>query len=447
MKKNLLLAIILELLLIFGMLFSSYLSVQEYKDTSNWVQRTQQVLLSLNALESNLQDMQSGIRGFHITQKYDFLIPYHTGEEKRHRNLQQLNTLISDNEHQINNSTELSTLIESKTKFMHLQLQELISGDFEASRQLLATGSSDATMKDLQDKFDEMRNVELELLRIRTLQSSQAATQINYTAIWAGFAGLFILSIVNYLLWVNISKQTQLENSISEKRDELELSNKSLEQFAYSASHDLQEPLRMVSAYCGLIKKRYAHCLDLDGHEFIDYAIDGASRMKKLIESLLEFSRVGRIDNPIILPTKKVVDIVIHNLETSITESKARIRVEPLPDVEVNQTALYQLFQNILSNAIKFRTKNKPPEIQIKARQLNDFVEFSVIDNGVGVDEKYKDKLFTIFQRLHTKEEFAGTGIGLAICKKIVDNYKGVIKCSSNSGGGATFSFTLPIKK
>lgn len=238
-----------------------------------------------------------------------------------------------------------------------------------------------------------------------------------------------------------------LELKILNRTQELERSNHELEQFAYSASHDLQEPLRMVSSYCGLIKKKYSHCLDEDGMEFIEYAVDGAGRMKHLIESLLEYARVGKTGDMTILPTNEVVESVIQNLSKSITDASAEIKVENLLDVNVTQASLSPIFQNLISNAIKFKDKNRKSHITISSKRIDNCVEFAVKDNGIGIDQRYIHKLFVIFQRLHTKEEYAGTGIGLAICKKIVDNYKGEIWVSSKLGEGTTFYFTLPIKK
>jgi light-regulated signal transduction histidine kinase (bacteriophytochrome) len=217
-----------------------------------------------------------------------------------------------------------------------------------------------------------------------------------------------------------------------------------LEQFAYVASHDLQEPLRMITGYLQLLERRYKAQLDNDAHEFIGFAVDGASRMQQLLKDLLAYSRVGsRTQAFAPVDCQVVLDQTLVNLKASLVESQAAITHDPLPTLMANATLLGQLFQNLLGNAIKFRAE-APPHIHIEAkRQAREWL-FAVRDNGIGLEAQYAERIFMIFQRLHTRERYPGTGIGLAICKRIVELHGGRIWVESQPGQGATFYFTLP---
>jgi len=231
------------------------------------------------------------------------------------------------------------------------------------------------------------------------------------------------------------------------KLDELNRSNAELEQFAYVSSHDLQEPLRMVASYLQLLQMDYKGKLDGEADEYINFAVDGSIRMQHLIDDLLEFSRVttqAREFEPI--DCELVYKQVLPNLETSIKENEAIITHDKLPEVMADSTQLTQVFQNLISNAIKFRSE-KTPKIHISSRKEDDQWIFSVTDNGIGIDPKHSDRIFEVFKRLHKRREYPGTGIGLSICKKIIERHEGRIWVKSKPGNGSTFYFTLPINR
>jgi DNA-binding LacI/PurR family transcriptional regulator/signal transduction histidine kinase len=239
-----------------------------------------------------------------------------------------------------------------------------------------------------------------------------------------------------------------LLEELEQAAQELGRSNRELELFAYVASHDLQEPLRMVHSYLQLLERRYKGQLDDDADEFIGFAVDGADRMQTLIMDLLTYSRVGTRGKPF-EPTDlgDALEAALANLQVAIEESGARITHDQMPTLSVDATQITQLFQNLVGNAIKFHQQNEPPEIHVGAEHKDSNYVLSVQDNGIGIDSQYFDRIFMIFQRLHTREEYDGTGIGLALCKKIVERHGGSIWVESQPGEGATFSFTIPERR
>lgn len=253
--------------------------------------------------------------------------------------------------------------------------------------------------------------------------------------------------ITNYVaLKEDITGKIQDEERLAQMMADLQRSNKELEQFAYVASHDLQEPLRMVASYMQLLQRRYKDKLDKDANDFINYAVDGSKRMQELIHDLLAYSRVGSQGKelePVDIAT--VLDRAIRNLEESINDRGAVVTHNAMPTVFADRSQITQLFQNLISNAIKYHDE-ATPRIHVSSKENEKDVTFSVSDNGIGIDPQYYDRIFTIFQRLHGKNEYSGTGIGLAICKKIVERHNGAIWVKSLSGKGSTFYFTIPKK-
>jgi signal transduction histidine kinase len=227
---------------------------------------------------------------------------------------------------------------------------------------------------------------------------------------------------------------------------DLERSNSELEQFAYVASHDLQEPLRKVASFCQLLQRRYVGQLDARADQYIEFAVDGAKRMQALIDDLLAFSRVGRLDRePVLLSCASAVSQARVNLAAEIRKTGAVIQTTELPSVRAEMSLLTSLFQNLIGNGIKFHS-TAAPRVRISAtREDESFWQFSVTDNGIGVEPEYAERIFVIFQRLHSRSEYDGTGIGLAMCRKIVEHYGGHIWLDTTHQGGANFCFTLPV--
>jgi PAS domain S-box-containing protein len=240
----------------------------------------------------------------------------------------------------------------------------------------------------------------------------------------------------------DISKRKAIETELNKKTEELIRSNAELEQFAYIASHDLQEPLRMITSYVQLLEKRYSDKLDQDAHDFINYAVDGANRMQTLIYSLLEYSRVNRVKPFEYIDVHDILNEVMSDLSITIKENTPDIQIGDLPVIFGDKVLIGQLFFNLIANAIKFKSE-RPIKIFIEGKRVGNEFKFSVKDNGIGIQKEYSQKVFTIFQRLHTKDKYPGTGIGLAICKKIVERHEGRIWIESEIDKGSTFYFTI----
>ncbi|MFB4300219.1 ATP-binding protein [Actinomadura sp. NTSP31] len=237
---------------------------------------------------------------------------------------------------------------------------------------------------------------------------------------------------------------------LDEQAGELRRSNAELEQFAYVASHDLQEPLRKVASFCQMLERRYGDQLDERGRQYVQFAVDGAKRMQALINDLLGFSRVGRMARPEdAIDLNEVAGQAVDNLGSLIEETGARVEIADLPTVPGERTQLTQLFQNLVGNAIKFRRPDAAPHVAVDVRREGDEWLFTCADNGIGIEPRYADRIFLIFQRLHPRDEYTGTGIGLALCKKIVEYHGGRIWLDEDERGdgdpGTTFHWTLPI--
>jgi PAS domain S-box-containing protein len=252
-----------------------------------------------------------------------------------------------------------------------------------------------------------------------------------------------IIGIIGFA--VDITERKHADEELKNTMIELKRSNQELKQFAYVASHDLQEPLRMVSSFTQLLERKYKDELDEEALEYIDFAVDGAKRMQLLINDLLAYSRVntegGELED---VDFEKVLDEVLFNLEILIKENQAVITRDPLPKICADHRQMVQLFQNLITNGLKYRS-DETPQIIISAQKEDKHWLFSVADNGIGMDPQYRERIFQIFSRLHTHDEYEGTGIGLAIAKRIIVRHGGRIWVESELGEGSTFYFTIPI--
>lgn len=275
----------------------------------------------------------------------------------------------------------------------------------------------------------------------------------TFVTYWNITEKLFFFLIVSYFL----SKHKRIEETLAKKTSELERSNKELELFAHVASHDLREPLLTVSGFANLLKRRYKDKLDNDAQDYINYIVTGTARLQQLVRDLLEYARVSTSDKPFVpVDCNDVFKKVLDNLKTTIEESGAVITSDPLPTVMSDETQCIQLFQNLIGNAIKYR-RDDSPRIHVSAKRIDETAHaeqqstikkgwlFSVSDNGIGIDPQYSEHIFQLFQRLNRGDTSNGTGIGLAICRKIVERHDGHIWVKSEPGKGSVFYFIIPL--
>jgi light-regulated signal transduction histidine kinase (bacteriophytochrome) len=247
------------------------------------------------------------------------------------------------------------------------------------------------------------------------------------------------------VLFSDITDRKRAEEVLFNTVQNLERSNKDLEQFAYVANHDLQEPLRMISSFTQLLERKYKDKLDQDANEYIHFAVDGAIRMQKLLNDLLEFSRIkGQAEQNDPVDASALLGQAVANLQQLITDNTAMVTNDDLPVINADEAQVIRVFQNLIENAVKFHKKTELPQIHISCKKQDNMYWFSVADNGIGIEKQYHDKVFVVFQRLHSVRDYPGTGIGLSICKRIVERHGGTIWFESIVNEGTTFYFTIP---
>ena len=458
---------------------------------------------SLVDMQAALVDEETGIRGYLLTHDTTFLQPYYQGEQDEARYLGQARSQLAGHTRALNELHGLQTTITTwKSEYAVPFIEAAQAGKSVSLSQLVASKNS---FDDLRDQFNTVEN-ELDSERGVAMQK---LAHINAERDWtfAGMLAVFLLTVCVIVLLVQImvlrplnrlrlearkvtegafdtpltqsgpldirslssgldamraklvlaladTERQRVEllaqrNTLDAQAEELRRSNEELEQFAYVASHDLQEPLRKVASFCQLIEKRYGEMLDERGKQYIDYAVDGAKRMQVLINDLLTFSRVGRVHGRRErIALQACLDSALDRLEYAVQESGATILIpDPLPAVDGDPTLLSMLWQNLIGNALKFRAPERVPEISITWApdpEQPGFVRVSVADNGIGIPAAFAEKVFVIFQRLHSREAYSGTGIGLALCKKIVEHHGGRIWIDLEHEVGTRFDFTLP---
>lgn len=477
----------LALLLLILVGGASYRSITQLLVADKWVKHTYSVLEAINKVTSGLKDAERGRRGYIITNDTNFLTTFEVGVQEVRQEIKVLGQLTADNPRQQQRLDALQPLIANRLDSLQNSINLRQQKPSNLSIQVTLTEQDKELQAQLQKILDEMDAEERQLLQRRTLVSQVSARNtiiifvVGYSLSFGLLFGVFWLlqerlrdrhqnevAIVklNAELEERVKERTthlkQIQEALRQANEELELriqartaelvqanaelvrSNQELEQFAYVASHDLREPLRKIKSYTDLLVKRYQGQLDDKADKYIAHITDGATRMQVLITDLLIYSRVTRGELSL-EPTDlgAVLNQALIDLSITIQQSNALIATDPLPTVKANPSQMGQLLQNLITNAIKFRA-SQPPQIQIKAALHEQFWTISVQDNGIGIESQYAERIFVIFQRLHTKDKYPGTGIGLAICKRIVERHGGRIWVESELGRGTTFFFTLP---
>lgn len=446
-------------------------------------------------LQAALLDQENGLRGYVITGDAEFLAPYTRGVAAERTATAAITPLIADDPRLTADLSAVSRAADTWRRDYAVPLiaQARRSGPgrtdrasidrakpaFDRVRTLFGTQSRDLEAAHAQGRADlaHARSVEgfgftaiavgfllaclvlavlLQMMVVRPLRSLRIASlrvadgEFGHRITTRGPVDLRSLAedveAMRRRIVTELQDSKEKEEQLVRQSTELRRSNGELEQFAYVASHDLQEPLRKVASFCQLLEKRYGDQLDERGVQYIAFAVDGARRMQVLINDLLTFSRVGRRGDdlqPVELGA--AIDEALANLAAAVEESEARIvRPETLPDVLGDPMLLSMLWQNLLGNAVKFRSPGRAPVIRIEVLPAEEGRKLAVADNGIGIPEEFAEKVFVIFQRLHGRDEYGGTGIGLALCRKIVEHHGGWIRLDTSYTGGTRIEFTLP---
>ena len=429
----------------------SWSSTASLVDNALLVDHTHEVLQNLEGIVSQLKDAETGQRGFVITGEDHYLEPYRAGLEGVEDAVAAVGNLTLDNPSQQRRLEVAKLHIQSKLSELNRTIYLRRNAGFDRALEVIPTDSGQRSMDDLRSVVAEMAHEESQLQQRRAAASASTAKKTKFAVVFGTLVSSAIFGIVALFLFLTNSKleyevrqRMRTEQELEEQTQELARSNQELEKFAHIASHDLQEPLRMVSSYTQLLERRYKDKLDSDANEFIAYAVDGAKRMQTQINDLLAYSRVTSQGHSMeATDCSAIFQNAIANLAGSIEESGAVVTQDPLPTVPADDSQLTSVFQNLIGNGIKYRGE-QAPQIHVSAVESGDEWMFSISDNGIGIDPQFAERIFEIFQRLHSKEEYAGTGIGLAICKKVVERHGGRIWVESEPGTGSTFWFTLP---
>jgi signal transduction histidine kinase len=439
-----------------------YWNFIKQKETSNRVNQSQQTLQKLESVLSSLKDAETGQRGYLLTGRESYLEPYTTAIGTIDREIAQLKRLTATNRSQQQQIASLEPLIRNKLAELQQTVDLKKNQNPAAARQLVLTDRGKELMDRIRATIEQMQEQEQEQLR-DWLKAKELDAQSGQ---WTFLLGVIFTLFAFYLVYRTVQQETrdrkqaeasfrqlneQLEAKVQERTSELNEtntnllhSNRELEQFAYVASHDLQEPLRAVNSYAQLIVRKYQGNLDAKADKYLGYIMDGATRMQQLIDDLLSFSRVGTRGKLLeLIDGEVVLSQVLDNLQIAIAQSHAVVTHDPLPTIMGDEIQLIQLLQNLISNAIKFH-REEQPKVHVSAEHRENEWIFSVRDNGIGMEPEYFDRIFMIFQRLHSRSEYPGTGIGLAVCKKIVERHGGRIWLESTLGVGTTFYFTIP---
>ncbi len=473
-------------------------AIVRLSDARNTVlDRNGPAVLAQMLLSTALVDQESGVRGYALTGREEFLDPYRGGRAVEREQLVRLADLTTDEDMAAIRRT--TALVEERASAWRRAYAEAVIENVRASGPSAGETPSPGVGRRAFDGVREALALQSAALeRVRVAGRAHFKDMADFlTAAFAAIVVLVAVGIVGALVMLRVTTARPLRrlgravrrvargefdhrierggardvveliddvdsmrkriveelSSLREAHEQLDeqaralaRSNAELEQFAYVASHDLQEPLRKVASFCQLIEQRYGDQLDERGRQYVDFAVDGAKRMQQLINDLLAFSRVGRgAAEPPIVEGDVVLGQALASLAEAIDESGARIDAGPLPRVRAEPALLAAVFQNLIGNALKFRADGRAPHVEVAAHRRDGEWLFTCVDDGIGIEPEYADRIFMIFQRLHPKDAYAGTGIGLAMCRKIVEYHGGRIWLDTDNGDGrTTFRFTLP---
>ncbi len=451
--------------------FVAYRTSSQHVGSVEATLSTDEFIRRLDELLSTVQDAETGQRGFLLTGQDAYLAPFREAVSKLPRQLSQIEALASRNRVSRQDLAQLRSAIQDKLTELQKTIRLMQQQGLQEALAEVETNRGQAAMLKIRSIIGAIKDAQTATFRRRLETQRQSQFQLEIVLVFGILIG-FLLLWLAYRFNVSYARErdhveeeirslnNSLESRVKERTAELEAqarelehrsaelerSNNDLTQFAYIASHDLQEPLRMVGSYMGLLARRYSGQLDETADRYIQFAVEGANRMQALIQDLLVYSRVGtQVVEKKAVSSEQVLRVALRNLDLAIKESSAVVRYENLPVVDADETKLIQVMQNLIGNAVKFRKETESPDISITAQRKDGEWLFAITDNGIGFDPIYCDRIFQVFQRLHGVGRYAGNGIGLAVCRRIIEHHGGRLWAESQPEIGSTFFFTLPV--
>lgn len=431
------------LLIFFAISLIAYRSLFGLVNTVQQTDQTNQVLTTLKATVSEAEEVESNVRDYLLSGKEYLLDQYHTTGILLDQKIRDLGRMTVGNLNQRRWLVVLEKLVARKRDFIDRVIEMRKAQGLAAASEFMQKEGQEIEVDDIRKVISEMQEEESQNLRQRSKEGIAKSQRTIFLIIFVSVLAFLPVAVASFIIKRDILRRKHAEKAMAELTGELTRSNKELERFAHMASHDLQEPLRIVSNYTQLLAKRYKGRLDAEADEYMAYAVSGAHRMQQLIESLLNYSKVDMNgQEEAVVDCETALKQAIGNLGPVIEKNGAAITHDPLPKVVASESQITQLFQNLIDNAVKFR-RDEAPRVHISAAKDKGEWVFGVKDNGIGIDPQYFERIFIIFQRLHSPADYPGIGMGLAVCKRIVERQGGRIWVASQPGIGSTFYFTL----
>jgi signal transduction histidine kinase len=449
LERQIPLAFAFALLLLIGISVASYRSTRELQEQALRVMQTLEVLHTLEKLISTMKDAETGQRGYLLTGRESYLAPYQAAVPTTGSQFERLRQLTADNALQQRRLAEAERSVMARLAKLHEGIELYRNRGLDAAVGILLSDEGKRLMDEIRRLVNEMKDEEQRMLDERRRDSESAAQRTLIIISFGSLLGVLVTAMAYLAIRRELERRHRAEEKLQTTNRELERSNRELQDFAYVASHDLQEPLRKIQAFGDRLKSKYGGELATEGRDYLERIQNAAQRMSVLINDLLTFSRVKTKGQPFApVDLNQVAREVLGDLEVRVQQSGGSVELDELPTVEADEVQMRQLLQNLIGNALKFRRPEEPPIVRVRAETAtNNHCEISVEDNGIGFDEKYLDRIFTPFQRLHPRGEYEGTGMGLAVCRRIVERHGGEITARSAPGEGTTFIVTLPLNQ
>lgn len=443
-KKNVLSGFFLALAIIASLGVYSYLSIEKLINSAQLLNHSSQVISSAEEVLSITIDVETAARGYVITGDRSYLEPYDSAMIQIDNQISELKAATSSDPEQSSRVEKLDHLIHKKTQISG-SIIKARERSFAEAQDLIVAGHGKKVMDDIRDLILEVQQTERELFKRQNFATAESLQQFQISFLALLIAPAVIIILLFYSINRQLDARVRVERQLRKASYEISHLNKELEAYTYSVSHDLRAPLRSIDGYSGILKEDYASHLDDEGKRVIEIIIKNARRMGQLIDDLLDFSRIGRRQiSRIPVNMEEMVRNILHEVIENQNGRQMDISIRTLEPAQADANMVQQVWTNLISNAIKYSSKKEETRIEIGSYSNADEVTYFIKDNGAGFNMDYKHKLFGVFQRLHKLTEFEGTGVGLALVKRIVTRHGGNVWAESKLGEGATFFFTLP---